>query len=77
MAKLNATNPLTGSKMNMSLGGIVSMLIGGLVLWFVAATSQSAARQIGNRVNNKYLDFEVDQLRSNEVKVVNSKSYMG
>lgn len=77
MAKLNATNPLTGTKMNLSIGGIISMLLGGLLLWGVAATTQNLGKAVTERVNNKYVDFEPNRLASGETKVVNQKKYVG
>lgn len=67
MPKLNVTNPISGNKMDLSLTGIIGLLLGGLVLWGVAATSQNLGRAITQRTGGK-LDFEPDPIKRDEIK---------
>lgn len=67
MPKLNATNPVTGSKMDLSIGGILSMIIGVIVLFFVWASGQKAARFVESKVPQ--VDTSPDPLWKQEVSV--------
>lgn len=77
MAKLQAKNPLTGNNMDLSLGGIGGLLLGGLVLWGVVATSQNIGATISRKANSKFVDFQPDAITRAETKVVDSTVYVG
>lgn len=77
MAKLGATNPLTGNKMDLSLKGIGGLLVGGVVLWGIVATSQNIGKIATNKLNNKYVDFVPESMASGEVKIVDQVARYG
>lgn len=76
LAKLGATNPLTGSSMDLSGKGLLKLFGGALVLFGIIAGAQNAGRWITKKTNNK-LDFEPDPITRAETKVVDSTMYMG
>jgi hypothetical protein len=49
MMKLKAINPITGNNMDLSVMGIISMIIGVVVLFFIGATGQKVARMAEQR----------------------------
>jgi hypothetical protein len=77
MAKLGAVNPLTGGKMDLSLKGIGGLLLGGLVIWGVVATTQNAGRAITQKANSKFVDFQPDPIARAEKQTVDASTYMG
>lgn len=77
MAKVGATNPLTGNKIPLTLGSVGGYLLGALFLMGVFATTQNIGKAVTNRVNNKYVDFSPESFNSGEVKVVDSVARYG
>jgi len=75
--KAAATNPVTGTKMDLSLKGIGSLFVGAIVLLFVFGTSQKLAKKVEDKVNNQYVDLTPSGLQREDVKVVNQKAYVG
>jgi hypothetical protein len=73
MAKLQAKNPLTGNNISLNPMNLLGLVLGGVVLWGVVATSQNVAKQVTDKVNNRYIDLVPNAL-SQEVKVVNQKN---
>jgi hypothetical protein len=71
MAKLGATNPVTGTKMDLSFNGIISMIVGVIVLFFVWAMGQKAASAVERRV--PMIDTSPDPLWKQEVAVQTNK----
>jgi uncharacterized transporter YbjL len=77
MAKVNAINPISGNKMDLSLGGIGGLILGSLLLLGVWGTTQKIAAKAEEKINNPLIDLTPNALSSGEVKVVNQKVYRG
>lgn len=75
--KAAPVNPLTGSKMDFSIGGILAMIFGGLMLFGIFGTTQKIARKVEEKINNPLVDFTPSGLASDDVKVVAQKVYRG
>jgi hypothetical protein len=75
--KVGAINPITNNKMDLSLRGIGGLLLGGLILWGIAGTTQAIGRTVTNRVNNQYVDFSPESLNNGEVKIVDQVAVYG
>lgn len=68
---LKATNPLSGKEVNiMDIGAIWSLILGGVLIFFVTATSQNVANRISAKL--PMIDTRIEPL-TGAVTVTNNE----
>ena len=75
--KVGAVNPVTGNKMDLSPKGILMLIVGTVVLLFAIGSGQKLSRFAESKINNQFIDGTPSAFTKDEIKVVNSKRYIG